>query len=81
MKAEELKQKAYRKISNYVGGFWVEYHFNEKELQLYVNEQSGEEMIEFALFAIYEYNAGNNVRSADIKNLYDYWKSNQEEQQ
>jgi len=41
-KAEKLKQKAYRKISNYVGGFWVEYHFNEKELQLYADEQSRE---------------------------------------
>ena len=39
-KAEKLKQKAYRKISNYVGGFWVEYHFNEKELQQYTDEQS-----------------------------------------
>ena len=37
-KEEELKQKAYREISNYVGGFWVEYHFNETELEEYAQQ-------------------------------------------
>ena len=44
MKAEKLKQKAYRKIPNYVGGFWVEYHFNEKELKQYAAEVSREKL-------------------------------------
>ena len=69
-KVKEIKQNARVADSNI-------YVFTEQELQLYADEQNREEMIEFALFAIYEYNAGNNVRSADIKNLYDYWKSNQ----
>ena len=41
-KTEELKQKAYREISNYVGGFWVEYHFNETELDEYAQQVSWE---------------------------------------
>ena len=73
-KAEKLKQKAYRKIPNYVGGFWVEYHFNEKELQLYVNEQSGENAAKYGAY----------IMACTLQNrgpmMYDEWKSNQEEQ-
>ena len=47
-------------------------------VKCYADEQSREKAVNFALFSIYEYSAGIDVRSTDVDNLYDYWKSNQE---
>ena len=84
MEAEELKQNYIRYHRTAAGkhkGVSLEFA-NEIEmnsfLQLYADEQSREKAVNFALFSIYEYSAGIDVRSTDVDNLYDYWKSNQD---
>ena len=88
MKAEKLKQKAYRKISNYVGGFWVEYHFNEKELQQYAAEVSREAFTDGWTSAWREENEQSIARSSYldrefklVDEYYDEFIKEQEEQQ